>query len=40
MDECDEIPVCTHYKIDGKVTDVIPADIRGFDVNRADLHDA
>ncbi len=30
MDECDEIPVCTGYKIDGKVTDVIPADIRGF----------
>src|SRR5579862_7495378 len=30
MDECDEIPVCTHYKIDGKITDVIPADIRGF----------
>ncbi len=30
MDECAEIPVCTHYKIDGKVTDVIPADIRGF----------
>jgi adenylosuccinate synthase len=31
MDECDEIPVCTHYKIDGKLTDVIPADIRGFE---------
>jgi adenylosuccinate synthase len=30
MDECAEIPVCTHYKIDGKLTDVIPADIRGF----------
>ena len=30
MDECAEIPVCTHYKIDGKFTDVIPADIRGF----------
>ncbi|HEV2578582.1 MAG TPA: adenylosuccinate synthase [Acidobacteriaceae bacterium] len=30
MDECAEIPVCTHYKIDGKITDVIPADIRGF----------
>jgi adenylosuccinate synthase len=30
MDECTEIPVCTHYKIDGKLTDVIPADIRGF----------
>jgi adenylosuccinate synthase len=30
MDECAEIPVCTGYKIDGKVTDVIPADVRGF----------
>ena len=31
MDECAEIPVCTGYKIDGKVTDVIPADVRGFE---------
>ncbi|MEO6922207.1 MAG: adenylosuccinate synthase, partial [Bryocella sp.] len=31
MDECVDIPVCTGYKIDGKVTDVIPADIRGFE---------
>ena len=31
IDECDEIPVCTGYKIDGKVTDVIPADMRGFE---------
>ena len=30
MDECPEIPVCTGYKIDGKVTDVIPADMVGF----------
>lgn len=30
MDECAEIPVCTAYKIDGKITDVIPADVRGF----------
>jgi len=30
MDECAEIPVCTAYEIDGKVTDIIPADIRGF----------
>ncbi len=30
MDECPEIPVCTGYKIDGKATDVIPADIVGF----------
>ncbi|MBS1822172.1 MAG: adenylosuccinate synthase [Acidobacteria bacterium] len=31
MDECEEIPVCTGYRINGKVTDVIPADMRGFD---------
>ncbi len=31
MDECAEIPVCTHYKVNGKVTDTIPADMRGFD---------
>jgi adenylosuccinate synthase len=30
LDECPVIPVCTHYKIDGKLTDVIPADVRGF----------
>jgi adenylosuccinate synthase len=30
MDECEEIPICTAYKIDGKITDVIPADVRGF----------
>src|SRR5665213_2220977 len=31
MDECVDIPVCTGYKIDGKQTDTIPADIRGFE---------
>ena len=31
MDECREIPGCTHYRINGKLTDVIPADMRGFD---------
>ena len=31
MDECAEIPVCTHYKVNGKLTDTIPADMRGFD---------
>jgi adenylosuccinate synthase len=31
MDECPEIPICTGYKIDGKLTDIIPADIRGFE---------
>jgi adenylosuccinate synthase len=30
MDECVDIPVCTAYEIDGKITDQIPADIRGF----------
>jgi adenylosuccinate synthase len=30
MDECEEIPVCTGYSIDGKITGQIPADIRGF----------
>jgi adenylosuccinate synthase len=30
MDECPEIKVCTGYKIDGKITDVIPADMVGF----------
>jgi adenylosuccinate synthase len=31
MDECAEIPVCVGYKINGKETDRIPADIRGFE---------
>ena len=31
LDTLAEIPVCTHYRIDGKETDVIPADIRRFD---------
>src|SRR5271156_1035080 len=31
MDECDEIPVCTGYKINGKLTDVIPADMPGYE---------
>ncbi len=30
MDECAEIPVCTGYKVDGKVTDLVPADVRAF----------
>ena len=30
LDACDEIPVCTAYEIDGKVTSIIPADVRGF----------
>ena len=32
MDECAKIPVCTHYKVNGKLTDTIPADnVGGFD---------
>jgi adenylosuccinate synthase len=31
LDSLAEIPVCTHYKIDGVETDLIPADIRQFD---------
>ncbi|MBS1813412.1 MAG: adenylosuccinate synthase [Acidobacteria bacterium] len=30
LDALNEIPVCTHYKIDGKIVDAIPADILGF----------
>jgi adenylosuccinate synthase len=30
MDECDTIPVCTGYKIDGKFTEQVPADMVGF----------
>lgn len=29
LDTLKEIPVCTSYKVDGKVTDSIPADVRG-----------
>ncbi len=30
LDTLAEIPVCTHYRIDGVETDVIPADMAGF----------
>jgi adenylosuccinate synthase len=30
MDELAEIPICTAYEIDGKVTDEIPADVHGL----------
>ncbi len=30
LDAFDEIPVCTSYRIDGKTTDVIPADVEGL----------
>ena len=31
LDSLEEIPVCTGYKINGKVTETIPADMRGFE---------
>jgi adenylosuccinate synthase len=31
LDELDEIPICVGYEIDGKVTDVIPADVQGLE---------
>ena len=31
LDTLTEIPICTSYKINGKVTDTIPADMRGFE---------
>jgi adenylosuccinate synthase len=31
MDELEEIPVCTAYEIDGKITDTIPADVQGLE---------
>ena len=31
LDELAEIPICTGYEIDGKVTDEIPADVRGLE---------
>ncbi|HUD57154.1 MAG TPA: adenylosuccinate synthase [Terracidiphilus sp.] len=30
LDELDEIPICTEYEINGKVTDEIPADVHGL----------
>jgi adenylosuccinate synthase len=31
LDGLDEIPVCTGYKIDSKLVDTMPADVRGLD---------
>ena len=31
LDELEEIPICIGYEIDGKVTDEIPADVRGLE---------
>ncbi len=30
LDELEEIPICTGYEIDGKVTDEVPADVHGL----------
>src|SRR5271170_6182743 len=32
LDELDEIPICIGYEIDGKITDEIPADVRGLEM--------
>lgn len=31
LDGLDSIPVCTGYKVDGKLTDTVPADVRGLE---------
>jgi adenylosuccinate synthase len=31
LDELEEIPICTGYEINGKVTDEIPADVHGLE---------
>jgi adenylosuccinate synthase len=31
LDELDEIPICTAYEIDGRITDEIPADVQGLE---------
>jgi adenylosuccinate synthase len=31
LDELEEIPICVGYEIDGKISDEIPADVRGLD---------
>jgi adenylosuccinate synthase len=31
LDELDEIPICIGYEIDGKITDLIPADVDGLE---------
>ncbi len=31
LDELAEIPICTAYEIDGKISDEIPADVRGLE---------
>jgi len=31
LDELESIPVCTGYKVGGKITDTVPADVRGLE---------
>ena len=31
LDELDEIPICIGYEIDGKLTDLVPADVQGLE---------
>jgi adenylosuccinate synthase len=31
LDELEEIPICIGYEIDGKVSDEVPADVRGLE---------
>jgi adenylosuccinate synthase len=31
LDELEEIPICVGYELDGKVTDEVPADVRGME---------
>jgi adenylosuccinate synthase len=31
LDELEEIPICVGYDVDGKITDEIPADVRGLE---------
>jgi len=31
LDECETIPVCVGYKVNGRETDIFPADIRGIE---------
>ncbi len=40
LDELEEIPICIGYEIDGKVSDEVPADVRGLGGHQARLHHA
>jgi adenylosuccinate synthase len=31
LDELDEIPICTGYRVNGRITDAVPADIQGIE---------